>query len=73
MASKEELKQIAMKCVEDESFREQMDKDPASAAASMGITLTAEQVADIKAHAAKAEEVGLRESKGFVSTLITST
>ncbi len=72
MASKEELKQIALKSVEDDDFREQLEKDPSSAAASIGITLTDEQAADIKAHATKAEEVGLRESKGFISTIVSS-
>jgi len=73
MASKEELKKIAVKSVEDDKFRDAFEKDPIKAAASMGITLTEAQVKDIKAHASKVQAAGIRESKGFISSVLSSS
>lgn len=72
MASKEEMKKIAVKCIEDDKFRDDFEKDPIKAAVSMGITLTEVQAKDIKAHASKVQAAGVRESKGFVSSIISS-
>jgi hypothetical protein len=63
MATNEELKTIAAKAVEDEAFLAELKKDPAKAAASIGITLTEEQAEGIRKNAAEAEESGSRESK----------
>jgi hypothetical protein len=63
MATTEEMKKIAIRAIEEDSFREALRADPAKAAASMGIELTPEELAEIKALRAKAEAAGLRESK----------
>jgi len=63
MATAEEMKKVAIRAIEDDSFREAMRADPAKAAASMGITFTPEELAEIKELRAKAEAAGLRESK----------
>jgi hypothetical protein len=63
MATTEEMKRIAIKAIEDDSFRESMRADPAKAAASMGIEFTPEQLAEMKEIKAKAEAAGIRESK----------
>jgi hypothetical protein len=63
MATIEEMKKIAIRAVEDDSFRTDLRADPAKAAASMGITFTPEELAEIKELRAKAEAAGLRESK----------
>jgi peptidyl-tRNA hydrolase len=51
------MKKVAIRAIEDDSFREAMRADPAKAAASMG------ELAEIKELRAKAEAAGLRESK----------
>ena len=63
MATKEEMKRIAINAIEDDSFREAMRADPAKAAASMSIEFTPEQLAEMKEIKAKAEAAGIRESK----------
>jgi hypothetical protein len=63
MATIEEMKKIAIRAIEDDSFRTDLRADPAKAAASMAITFTPEQLAEIKELRAKAEAAGLRESK----------
>ena len=63
MATKEEMRKIAIRAIEDDSFRAALRADPAKAAASMGIEFTPEQPAEIKGLKAKAEAAGLRESK----------
>ena len=40
MATKEDLKKIAIKCIEDDAFRASFEKDPVKAAGTMGIKLT---------------------------------
>lgn len=65
MASKDELRQIAHRMVDDQDFSAEFKKDPRLAAASMGITLTEEQVERFQQQVARAEEEGLRESKAF--------
>jgi hypothetical protein len=57
------MKKVAIRAIEDDSFRVSMRADPAKAAASMGIEFTPEQLAEIKQLRAKAEAAGLRESK----------
>ena len=69
MATKEEMKKIAIKAIEDDSFRMDLRADPAKAAASMDITFTPEELAEIKETRAKAEAAGLRESKVGVPAL----
>ena len=69
MATKEEIKKVAIKAIEDDSFRESMRADPAKAAASMGIKFTPEQLAEMEEIKAKAEAAGLRESKGISFSL----
>jgi hypothetical protein len=73
MASKEEMKKVAVKCIEDDKFRDAFEKDPIKAAASIGITLTEAQAKDIKAHASKVQAAGVRESKGFISSVVSSS
>ena len=63
MATIEEMKKVAIRAIEDDSFRESMRADPAKAAALMGIEFTPEELAEIKELRAKAEAAGLRESK----------
>jgi hypothetical protein len=63
MATKEEMKKLAIRAIEDDSFRADLRADPAKAAASMGITFTPEELAEMKEVRAKAEAAGLRESK----------
>lgn len=65
MASKEELKKLAIKSLEDDAFRIELEKDPVKAAASMGITLTADEAQKLNF----GEEVGERESKISVISL----
>ena len=65
MATTEEMKKITIRAIEDDSFREALRADPVKAAASMGIEFTPEELAEIKEIRAKAEAVGLRESKVF--------
>ncbi len=55
MATKEETKKIALKAIEDDAFRAELEKDPAKAASSIGITLTADEVEALKKQAASAE------------------
>ena len=68
MANHEELKKIAIKCIEDDNFRAALEADPAKAAASIGIELTAEQAATVKKTAAQA--VSSRESKSIVKSIV---
>ena len=63
MATKEEMKRIAIKAIEDDAFRAAMRANPAKAAASIGIKFTPEQLAEMKEIKAKAEAAGIRESK----------
>jgi len=48
MATKEEMKRIVIRAIEDDSFREAMRADPVKAADSMGIEFTPEQLAEMK-------------------------
>jgi uncharacterized protein YnzC (UPF0291/DUF896 family) len=48
MATKEEMKRIAIRAIEDDSFREAMRADPVKVAAPMGIEFTPEQLAEMK-------------------------
>jgi hypothetical protein len=66
MATKEETKKIALKAIEDDAFRAELEKDPAKAASSIGITLTADEVEALKKQAASAGSAGSRESKSFI-------
>lgn len=66
MATKEETKKIALKAIEDDAFRAELEKDPAKAASSIGITLDAEDVESLKKQAASAKDAGSRESKSFI-------
>ena len=70
MATKEEMKKIAIKAIEDDSFRAALHADPAKAAASMSITFTPQELAEMKETRAKAEAAGLRESKVTVFALL---
>ena len=70
MATTEEIKKIAIKAVQDDSFREAMRADPVKAAASMGIEFTPEQLAEMKELKAKAEAAGIRESKVLTPTFL---
>jgi hypothetical protein len=65
MATKGEMKKIAIRAIEDDSFRADLRADPAKAAASMGIKFTPEELAEMKEVRAKAEAAGLRESKAY--------
>ncbi len=65
MASEAELKLVAIKAIEDDSFRAAFDANPAAAVAPMGITLTAKQLADLKEAKAKADAAGDRLSKAY--------
>ncbi len=66
MASDAEVKKLGVKAIEDEKFGAALLADPQKAAASIGIKLTAEQVAKIKAKKAQAEAAGTRESKSII-------
>ena len=66
MASKDELKKLAIKCLEDDAFRAEMEKNPVGAAASLGINLSVEEAANLNFGA---EEAGERESKVAIITL----
>ncbi|ATW26810.1 hypothetical protein [Candidatus Formimonas warabiya] len=65
MASKDELKKLAIKSLEDDAFRVELEKDPVKAAASIGITLSADEAQNLNF----GEEAGERESKISVITL----
>ncbi|MBH1939951.1 hypothetical protein I5677_03455 [Mobilitalea sibirica] len=65
MATKEETKKIALKAIEDDAFRAELEKDPAKAASSIGITLSAEDVEAIKNQVESAKSAGSRESKSI--------
>ncbi len=65
MATEAELKKIGIKIIEDDTFRGVFQTDPAKAAAAMGITLTEEQLGEIKKRKEVLEKAGLRESKMF--------
>ena len=66
MASKEEMKKLAIKAIEDDAFRVQLEENPAQAASSIGITLTAEEVEAITSQVESAKSVDSRESKSFI-------
>ena len=70
MASEAELKKIAVKMIEDDSFRASFEADPGKAASSLGITLTEEQAGNIKK--GTAEAVGVREAKSIISSIFSS-
>ena len=70
MATAEELKKIAHKCIDDSDFNTKLEKDPVHAAASIGITLSSEQPQRIKSNAVKASEAGSRESKESIIVVI---
>jgi hypothetical protein len=65
MASEAELKKIGIKSIEDDSFRKLFKADPVKAAATLGITFTPEQLAELKKRRDVLEKAGLRESKMF--------
>jgi hypothetical protein len=65
MATEAELKKIGIKAIEDDVFRRDFQADPAKAAATLGITFTPEQLAEMKKRNAVLEKAGLRESKMF--------
>ncbi len=71
MASDDEMKKIAIKAIEDDNFRAVFEKDPEEAAKSMGITLTPEQISALKKSAADLSTS--RESKGFISGIVSTT
>ncbi|MFQ6015438.1 MAG: Os1348 family NHLP clan protein [Anaerolineae bacterium] len=70
MATEAEWKKIAVKAVEDDDFRAAFGADPAEAAASLGITLTPEELAVLEEKKAEAEAVGPREAKGSMAVAI---
>jgi hypothetical protein len=70
MATEAELKKIAVKMIEDDSFRVTFEADAEKAASSLGITLTAEQAERIKK--GTAEAVGVREAKSIFSSIFSS-
>ena len=65
MATEAELKKIGIKAIEDNAFRNAFQADPAKAAATLGITFTPEQLAEMKNRKEVFEKAGLRESKMF--------
>ncbi len=67
MATEAELKKIGIKAIEDDAFRKAFQADPAKAAATLGITFTAEQLDEMKKRKDVLEKAGLRESKMFGS------
>ena len=69
MATEAELKKIGIKVIEDDAFRGAFQVDPAKAVATMGITLTPEQLDDIKKRKEVLEKAGLRESKMFAGPI----
>ena len=69
MATEAELKKVGVKAIEDDAFRGAFHADPAKAAATMGITLTPEQLDDIKKRKEVLEKAGLRESKMFAGPI----
>jgi len=70
MATEAELKKIAVKMIEDDSFRATFEANPEEAASSLGISLTAEQAERIKK--GTAEAVGVREAKSIISSIFSS-
>jgi len=70
MATEAELKKIAVKMIEDDSFRVTFEANPEEAASSLGISLTPEQVGKIKK--STAEAVGVREAKSIISSCFSS-
>jgi hypothetical protein len=66
MANDAEMKKLAVKAIEDEKFGAELLNNPEKAAASIGITLTADQIAKIKAKKSQAEAAGNRESKSII-------
>lgn len=66
MATKDEMKKLAIKAIEDDAFCAQLEKDPAKAASSIGISLNAEEVQAIANQVASANKAGSRESKSFI-------
>ncbi|MFQ6015436.1 MAG: Os1348 family NHLP clan protein [Anaerolineae bacterium] len=70
MATEAEWKKIAVKAVEDDDFRAAFGADPAEAAASLGITLTPEELGAIEKAKAEAEAAGIREAKGVIVSFI---
>lgn len=69
MASNEDLKKIAIKCMEDDNFRIALEENPIETAAAIGITLSPEEAKNIQVSVSKAEEAGTRESKGMISSI----
>ena len=63
MATEAELKKIGIKAIEDDAFRGAFQADPVKAAATLGITFTPEQLAELKKRKEVLEKAGLRESK----------
>ena len=66
MANDAEMKKLAVKAIEDEKFGAELLDNPEKAASSIGITLTAEQIAKIKEKKSQAEAAGNRESKSII-------
>jgi putative modified peptide len=72
MASETELKTLGVKLVEDDAFRAAFEADPVKAAASIGVMLSADQVAMIKQAKSTAGAAGSRESKSAFIGIIYS-
>ena len=70
MATKEDMKKIAIRAIEDDSFRAALRADPGKAAASIGIKFTPQELAEMKEVKVKAEAAGLRESKAGINLAI---
>jgi hypothetical protein len=70
MATEAELKKIAVKMIEDDSFRASFEANPNAAASSLGISLTEEQAGKIKK--GTAEAVGVREAKSIITSIFSS-
>jgi len=66
MATKDEMKKIAIKAIEDDAFRAELEKDPAKAASSIGISLNTQEVQAITNQVESANNAGSRESKSFI-------
>jgi len=70
MATEAELKKIAVKMIEDDSFRASFEANPETAASSLGISLTEEQAENVKK--GTAEAVGVREAKSIITSIFSS-
>ena len=67
MATEAEMKNIAVKAIEDDNFAAALKADPQKAAASMDITLTPDQVKAVKGGIAAVEAAeGVRLTGFFI-------